>query len=187
MSALRIKPRHSVLLSRRLALYSIATLFALARLSPAQLTGTVSADGSSTVAPITMAIAEEFQKENPDVKPTVGISGTGGGFKRFVKGETDISDASRPIKKEEADAAKADGVEFIELPIAYDGLTLVVNKSNSFVSEITVADLKKIFLEGGAKTWSEVNPAWPNKPIKVFSLVPKLTIWFGSARSGVRP
>lgn len=148
---------------------ALFTVAGLARVSEAQLSGTVSVDGSSTVAPITMAIAEEFQKEHPAVKPTVGISGTGGGFKRFAKGETDISNASRPIKKEEAEAAKGAGVEFIELPIAYDGLTIVVNKNNSFLNQITVAQLKKIFLEGGAKTWNEIDPSWPNKAIKIFS------------------
>ncbi len=155
--------------SGRVLIAAIGAVLAFASVSTAQLSGTVSVDGSSTVAPITMAIAEEFQKENPAVKPTVGISGTGGGFKRFVKGETDISNASRPIKKEEADAAKAAGVEFIELPIAYDGLTIVVNKSNNFIDKLTVEDLKKIFLEGGAKTWKDVNPSWPAQAIKVFS------------------
>lgn len=160
---------HRIHQSGRMILAALASVLAMSSISAAQLTGSVSADGSSTVAPITMAIAEEFQKENPAVKPTVGISGTGGGFKRFAKGETDISNASRPIKKEEADAAKAAGVEFIELPVAYDGLTIVVNKSNSFIDQLTVGDLKKIFLEGGAKTWADVNPAWPNQPIKIFS------------------
>jgi phosphate transport system substrate-binding protein len=133
------------------------------------LSGKVEVDGSSTVYPITEGIAEEFGKENQNVRVTVGISGTGGGFKRFAKGETDISDASRPIKKEEAEAAKANGVEFIEIPVAYDGLSIVVNKSNSFVDKLTVDDLRKIYLEGGAKTWKEINPAWPDMPIKIYS------------------
>jgi phosphate transport system substrate-binding protein len=145
------------------------TLVAGSTTTWAQLSGTVSVDGSSTVAPITMAIAEEFQQENKNVKPTVGISGTGGGFKRFTAGETDVSNASRPIKKEEADAAAAKGVEFIELPVAYDGLTFVVNKSNTFVKSLTLPELKKIFLEGGAKNWNEIRPEWPANPIKIFS------------------
>lgn len=127
-------------------------------------------DGSSTVYPIAEAVAEEFSKTAPQVNVTVGRSGTGGGFKRFVAGETDVSNASRPIKKTEADQAKSAGIEFIELPIAYDGLTIVVNKANTFVDKLTVADLKKIFTAtGGAKTWKDVNPAWPAQAIKVFS------------------
>lgn len=133
------------------------------------LQGTVTVDGSSTVYPITEGIAEEFGKDNPNVRVTVGISGTGGGFKRFARGETDISNASRPIKKEEAEQAQANGVEFIEVPVAYDGLSVVVNKSNAFADKLTVDQLKKIFTEGGARTWRDLDPSWPEQPIKVFS------------------
>lgn len=146
-----------------------AVLSVSAGLVRADLAGTVTIDGSSTVGPIAVKVAEEFEKENPKVQASVGISGTGGGFKRFTKGETDLSNASRPIKKEEAEIAKQNGIEFIELPIAYDGLTIVVNKNNSFLNQITVDELKKIFSEGGAKNWNEINPSYPAQPIKIFS------------------
>ena len=127
-------------------------------------------DGSSTVYPITEAVAEEFAKAAPTVNVTVGMSGTGGGFKRFCVGEIDISDASRPIKKSEADQAATSKMEYIELPIAYDGLTIVVNKANTWVDQLTVDQLKKIYsAAGGAKSWKDVNSAWPDKPIKIFS------------------
>jgi phosphate transport system substrate-binding protein len=104
------------------------------------------------------------------VRVTVGISGTGGGFKRFAKGETDISDASRPIKAAEAKAAAEAKIEYIELPVAYDGLSIVVNKGNQFVDKLTVDDLKKIFLAGNpAKTWRDVNPKWPAMEIKIYA------------------
>jgi len=126
------------------------------------LQGAIRIDGSSTVYPITEAVAEEFGQEHGRVRVTVGISGTGGGFKRFTVGETDISDASRPIKKKELDVAEENGVQFIEIPVAYDGLTIVVNTENDFVDKLTVDDLKKIFLDGTtAKTWQDINPAWP--------------------------
>ena len=122
------------------------------------LSGTINIDGSSTVYPISEAIAADFEREYPGVKPTVGVSGTGGGFKCFVKGETDISDASRPIKPEELKATQENKVKFIELPVAYDGLTIAVHKDNAFVDQLTVADLQKIFLEeSAAKTWNEIN------------------------------
>lgn len=135
-----------------------------------KMQGTIKIDGSSTVAPITTAVAEEFRTSAPNVRVTVGISGTGGGFKRFATGETDISNASRPIKKEEADAAKKNGVEFIELPIAFDGLSIVVNKANYWVDTLTMDDLRAIFGAGRAiKTWKELRPDWPDAPIKIFS------------------
>lgn len=146
-----------------------AMLVGAGQFAKAQLSGTITIDGSSTVYPITEGVAEEFRKQQPNVRVTVGISGTGGGFKRFAKGETDISDASRPIKKEESDEAAKNGVEYIEVPVAFDGLSVVVNRGNTFVDQLTVDQLKKIYLEGGAKTWRDVNPAWPDQPIKVFS------------------
>lgn len=133
------------------------------------LQGSVTVDGSSTVYPITEGIAEEFGSENAGVRVTVGVSGTGGGFKRFAKGETDISNASRPIKQEEAAQAQSSGVEFIEVPVAYDGLSVVVNRSNTFADKLTVDQLKKIFSEGGARTWRDLDPSWPDQPIKIFS------------------
>lgn len=134
------------------------------------LTGAVRIDGSSTVYPITEAVAEEFADVAPRVRVTVGISGTGGGFKRFVLGETDVSDASRPIKPKEAEAAAANGIEYIEIPVAYDGLSIVVNNENYWVDSLTVDELKKIYLErGAAKLWSDVRPEWPSTPIRVYA------------------
>jgi phosphate transport system substrate-binding protein len=132
----------------------------------------VKIDGSSTVFPITEAVAEEFQKaKKQQVKVTVGISGTGGGFKKFCRGETDVSGASRPILKAEmADCAKA-GIEYFELPVAFDAITVVVNPKNSFIKQLTVADLKKMWepaAQGKVSTWSQVNPQWPNQPMKLF-------------------
>lgn len=135
-----------------------------------RLGGKVVIDGSSTVYPITEAVAEEFAAAEPRVRVTVGVSGTGGGFKRFAIGETDISDASRPIKASELEQAQSNGIEFIEVPVAYDGLSIVVNKDNTFVNSLTVDELKKIFLDGGGvKTWKDVRPEWPATPIAIFS------------------
>jgi phosphate transport system substrate-binding protein len=128
-------------------------------------------DGSSTVFPVTEAVAEEFQKEKPGVKVTVGISGTGGGFKKFTRGEIDVSDASRPISKEEMEAAKQGGVEYIELPIAFDALTVVVNPQNDWVTSMTVEELKKIWepgAQGKITHWNQVRPEWPNEKIVLF-------------------
>ena len=110
-----------------------------------ELGGSVQVDGSSTVYPITEAIAEEFMKENKKVKATIGVSGTGGGFKKFIRNEIDIADASRPIKKGEDSACAAGGIEYLELPIAFDGLAVVVNPQNTWVNDITVAELKKLW------------------------------------------
>ena len=129
-------------------------------------------DGSSTVFPITEAVAEEFQREKQGkVNVTVGISGTGGGFKKFVRGEIDIADASRPILKEEMDQARANGIEYIELPIAFDALTVVVNTQNTWVDYITVAELKKIWepdAQGKITHWNQVRPQWPNEKLALF-------------------
>ncbi|AJY73577.1 PstS family phosphate ABC transporter substrate-binding protein [Paenibacillus beijingensis] len=136
----------------------------------AALSGTIEIDGSSTVFPLTEAVAEEFGKENGDVRVTVGTSGTGGGFKRFCNGEIAISDASRPIKDEEAAACKEKGIEHIELSVAYDGLSVVVNKENDFVDKLTVEELNKIFDSGSTvKTWADVRSGWPAEEIKMFS------------------
>jgi phosphate transport system substrate-binding protein len=129
-------------------------------------------DGSSTVYPITEAVAEEFQKaKKGSVKVTVGISGTGGGFKKFCRGETDISDASRPILKKEIDVCKEQNIEYIELPVAYDGLAVIVNPKNDWVKELTVADLKKMWepaAQGRVMTWKDVRPEWPDAKLKLF-------------------
>jgi len=142
---------------------------ALTACQAAPLSGTVKVDGSSTVFPITEAVAEEFQIANPKVRVTVGISGTGGGFKKFYAGEIDVSDASRPIAAAEMEAAAKNGVEYVELPVAYDGLSIVVNPRNTFVSSLTVEELKKIWQpESTVKLWSDVRPEWPAKPISLY-------------------
>ena len=132
----------------------------------------VKSDGSSTVYPITEAIAEEFQIATKNkIKVTAGISGTGGGFKKFCRAETDVQGASRPITKAEREDCKKAGVEYYELPIAFDATVVAVNPKNTWLKEISVADLKKIWepsAQGKVKTWKDVNPAWPNEPIKLF-------------------
>lgn len=150
---------------------SVALIVALiaAKVGSAQV---IQIDGSSTVFPVTEAVAEEFQKaKKGKVKVTVGISGTGGGFKKFCRGETDISNASRPILKQEMEACKAAGIEYIELPVAYDALTVMVNPKNDWVSFMTVAELKKIWepsAQGKITHWNQVRPNWPNAPLKLF-------------------
>ena len=134
------------------------------------LEGKVVIDGSSTVAPISIEAADMFQEVCPKVKVPVGVSGTGGGFKRFTKGETDISDASRPIKAKEFKQCLENKIDFVELPVAYDGLTVVVNKKNDFVDQLTVDQLKMIFrADIKAKTWNDVKEGWPKEDIKIFS------------------
>ena len=135
----------------------------------ASLSGSIKGDGSSTVFPITEAVAEEFGKVAPGVKATIGISGTGGGFKKFIAGDTFFQDASRPIKKAEDEKMKAAGREYIELPIAYDGLAVVVNPANTWATDLTVAELKKIWDKGSKiNNWSQVRAGFPNKPIKLY-------------------
>ncbi len=136
----------------------------------ASLQGTVAVDGSSTVFPITEAVAEEFGKVESGVRVTVGVSGTGGGFKKFTSGETDINDASRPIKGSEIELAEKDGIEFIELPIAYDGLSVVVNPANDWVDHLTVEELKRIWQPDSAVTsWRDVRPGWPAEKIVLYA------------------
>jgi len=132
----------------------------------------VKVDGSSTVFPVTEAVAEDFQKaKKQKVKVTVGISGTGGGFKKFCRNETDVSNASRPILKAEmADCQKA-GIEYFELPVAFDALTVVINPKNAFIKQLTVAELKKMWEPSAQRKvtrWNQVNPAWPDQPMKLF-------------------
>jgi phosphate transport system substrate-binding protein len=132
----------------------------------------VKIDGSSTVYPITEAVAEEFQKMKKNaIKVTVGISGTGGGFKKFCRGETDISDASRPILEKEMADCKAAGIEYYELPVAFDAITVVINPKNNFIKQLSVAELKKIWepaAQGKVTRWKQVNEAWPDQPMKLF-------------------
>lgn len=126
-------------------------------------------DGSSTVFPISQAVAEEFRKERPDLQIPVGISGTGGGFKRFVTGEIDISDASRPMKESERAEAAENGIEFTELTVAYDGLSLVINKTNDFAACLTVAELKAIWEpESSVDNWNQVRAEFPDKKLRLY-------------------
>ena len=130
----------------------------------------IKVDGSSTVYPITEAVAEEFQKENREVRVTVGISGSGGGFKKFGRGETDISDASRPIKASEVKLCRKNGIEYIELPVAFDGLAVMVNPKNDWVDYMTVPELKKLWApeaQGKIMYWNQIRPEWPNKKISL--------------------
>ena len=140
--------------------------------APAALAQIVKIDGSSTVYPITEAVAEEFQKAKKGViKVTVGISGTGGGFKKFCRGEIDISDASRPILKAEMEECRKNGIEYMEMPVAYDALTIVINPKNTWIKSLTVAELKKMWepaAQGKVTRWNQVNPSWPDAPLKLF-------------------
>ncbi|MCT4783757.1 MULTISPECIES: PstS family phosphate ABC transporter substrate-binding protein [Exiguobacterium] len=133
------------------------------------LSGKVVMDGSSTVFPIMEAVAEEFSAEQPDVEVTVGVSGTGGGFKRFVTGETDFSNASREIKEEEAAEAEANGVEYTQLSVALDGLSIVVNPENDWAQDITIEELNKMWLDTNVKTWKDVRDEWPDEEITFFA------------------
>ncbi|MFN4362044.1 MAG: PstS family phosphate ABC transporter substrate-binding protein [Hylemonella sp.] len=150
---------------------SLLTISAMALLSATASAQIVKIDGSSTVFPLTEGVAEDFQKSNKGLKVTVGVSGTGGGFKKFCRGETDFSNASRPILKQEMEACKAAGVEYIELPAAYDALTVVINPRNTWLQSATVAELKKMWepaAQGKITRWNQVNPAWPDQPMKLF-------------------
>ncbi len=156
-------PIKSLLATSALAFLGAVPLSALAQV--------VKVDGSSTVYPVTEAVAEEFQKANKGLKVTVGVSGTGGGFKKFCRGETDISNASRPISASEMADCKKIGVEYYELPVAFDALTVVINPKNTWLKQATVAELKKMWepaAQGKVTRWNQVNPAWPDQPIKLF-------------------
>jgi phosphate transport system substrate-binding protein len=142
--------------------------------SSVQAQSVVKLDGSSTVFPIAEAAAEIFQKANSGVRVTVGVSGTGAGFKKFCSGETDISNASRPILQKEMDACKSKGISYIELPVAYDGIVVVVNPQNTWAKDLTTAELKKIWEPGSKiKNWSEVRKGFPNVPLKLFGPGPQ--------------
>ncbi|AFZ58554.1 PstS family phosphate ABC transporter substrate-binding protein [Anabaena sp. PCC 7938] len=137
-----------------------------------QSVSTIKIDGSSTVFPVTEAVAEEFQKsQRGKVRVTVGVSGTGGGFKKFCRGETDISNASRPILQKEIDECKKAGIRYIEIPVAYDALTVVINPGNTWAKNLTVAELKKIWepgAQGKINNWNQVRAGFPNAPLKLF-------------------
>ena len=160
-------------MNRRIAVLSLIALAAqLVGVPTRARAQVIKIDGSSTVFPITEAVAEEFQKAKKGaVKVTVGIAGTGGGFKKFCRGEIDISDASRPILKQEMQACKGAGIQYIELPVAYDALTVMVNPKNEWVKSLAIADLKKMW-EPSAQSkvthWNQVRSEWPNAPLKLF-------------------
>lgn len=134
-----------------------------------ELSGSITIDGSSTVAPLSEAIAEEFRNVEPGVNVSVGTSGTGGGFKKFCAGEIDIADASRPIKAEEVAACEAAGVEFTELRVGLDGLAIVTSAENDFLECLSIEQLATIFKQGGATTWDEVDPSFPAERIAIFA------------------
>ncbi|MBN1952286.1 MAG: PstS family phosphate ABC transporter substrate-binding protein [Bacteroidales bacterium] len=132
---------------------------------------TIKIDGSSTVFPITEAVAEEFRSEMSNVRVTIGISGTGGGFKKFGRGETDISDASRPIKQKEIDICKENSISYVDLTVAFDGLAVIVNPENTWVDYFTVEELKKIWepaAEGKIVKWNQIRPEWPDQELQLF-------------------
>ena len=135
----------------------------------AAMAGTVRIDGSSTVLPISEAIAEEFLTVAPQVRVSVGSSGTGGGFKKFMANEIDINDASRPVKAEEVEMGKTAGIEYLEIEVAYDGLSIVVNPANTWVDYLTVAELKKIWEPGSTvDSWNDVRAEWPDQPLRLY-------------------
>ena len=157
---------------RKIATLAAAVGALFASVSAHAAEALVKIDGSSTVFPITEAVAEEFQKaKKGTVRVTVGISGTGGGFKKFCRGETDISNASRPILDKEMADCKAAGIKYIELPVAFDALTLVMNPKNTFLKQITSAELKTMWepaAQGKILKWNQVNAAWPDTGLKLF-------------------
>ncbi len=160
-------------LKRRMSFSGALVAAAVGFVSPGALAQDklVKIDGSSTVYPVTEAVAEEFQGKNPGIKVTVGISGTGGGFKKFTRGETDISNASRPILAKEMEDAKTNGVEYIELPVCFDALTVVVHPQNTWAKSMTVAELKKIWepeAQGKITKWNQIRPDWPDAKIELY-------------------
>ena len=157
---LGIKPRKKSI--TRFLIWSLVVPFV-------SIWGDVKIDGSSTVFPITEAVAEEFLKVNPKLRVGIGVSGTGGGFKKLSRGEIDINNASRKIKQSEMEMMKKKNIEYIELPIAYDGIVIVVNKENNWVDHVTIDELKKIWKpKGWAQTWKDVRSTWPDKKILLY-------------------
>lgn len=136
----------------------------------AQLEGEVTGDGSSTVGPITEALIEEYAAVQPNVRVAVGISGTGGGFEKFLNGETDFSNASRPIKDEEKKGLEDAGIDYTEFEIAYDGLSVVINPDNDWAKDLTVDQLKQLWVEDGTtKKWSDIDSSWPDEEVVFYS------------------
>ncbi len=158
----------------RIARFTLAGLIAgsMAAAGAALAQPLVKIDGSSTVFPVTEAVAEDFQKSKRGaIRVTVGISGTGGGFKKFCRGEIDVTGASRPILKKEMDDCRAAGIEYFELPVAFDAITVVVNPKNRFIKQLTLAEMKKMWEpagQGAVMQWNHVNPGWPAEPMKLF-------------------
>jgi phosphate transport system substrate-binding protein len=150
----------------------VAGVMAAGAPTPASAQGAIKMDGSSTVFPIAEALAEEYQiSKRGKVRVTVGIAGTGGGFKKFCRGETDLSNASRPILKEEMETCRAAGIKYLEIPVAFDALTVVVNPQNTWVKTITVADLKKMWepgAQGRITTWKQVRAEYPAERLMLF-------------------
>jgi len=137
----------------------------------ATLSGTIKVDGSSTVFPITEAVVEEFRSVQPKVKVTIGVSGTGGGFKKFSRGETNLSNASRPIKDKEKAACEENNIKYLELEVAYDGLAVIIHPENDWVDHFTVEELKKIWepaAQGKIMKWNQIRPEWPNEEMHLF-------------------
>lgn len=160
---MKTNPIKSILATSAFAFFGAVPLASLAQV--------VKVDGSSTVFPITEGIAEDFQKANKGLKVTVGVSGTGGGFKKFCRDEIDVANASRPILAKEMADCKAAGVEYFEMPVAFDALTVVINPKNTWLKEATVAELKTMWepaAQGKILRWNQINPAWPDLPMKLF-------------------
>ena len=150
---------------------ALAALLGLGACSTTKkLEGNIAIDGSSTVYPVTEAVAEEFNAKYPDVKVSVGFSGTGGGMSKFIAKEIDIADASRKIKSSEADAATAAGIEFLEIKVGFDGLSVLVNPENTWVTSLTVEQLKEMWKPGSTiMNWSDIDPTWPNEKIVFYA------------------
>jgi phosphate transport system substrate-binding protein len=163
-----IRHRDAVLV----VLFIVCLQSGMASQSSSESSTLVKVDGSSTVFPITEAVAEEFQKETKGgVRVTVGISGTGGGFKKFCRGETDVQDASRPISASEMEACRASGIQYYELPIAFDALTIAVSPQATWVDSITLAELKHMWdpsAQGRVVKWNQIRNSWPDLPLKLF-------------------
>jgi phosphate transport system substrate-binding protein len=155
----------------RSVVYALA-IVGLAACGERQQVTMVEIDGSSTVYPVAEAVAEEFQaSQGGKVRVTVGVSGTGGGFKKFCRGETDISTASRPILEEEIQACASTGVQYIELPVAFDALTVVIHPDNTWAAEMTVEQLRTLWqpdAQGVVMNWNQVDPSWPDEPVRLF-------------------
>lgn len=152
------------------ALLFACTVFTFEAHANPYLRGSVTMDGSSTVFPIMEAVSEEYAHKQPYVKTPISISGTGGGFNRFIKGEIDITNASRSIKRAEQEAAKQNNIQYAVFPVAYDGLTIIVNQRNTWLTHMTDSELKQLWSESGKqKKWSDINPNWPRQTIHFYA------------------